>query len=192
LVVICLSNYSTGSLSESNDSSTDSNSDREAESELDDRPVQKKRKIDNAQVRTVRDDLLAIDDLILEDPDGQDPHDESTKLLATAGDDEPKDGELEENNNIISVPQSHENDRPYSPYATPPPAVPTDTAPQELVAAIDDQSAIPAAAAWMKSALDVPGKTLQVADVADDKQEWEVCDIVGKEDVDGVPHYWVQ
>jgi hypothetical protein len=25
-----------------------------------------------------------------------------------------------------------------------------------------------------------------------DKQEWEICDIVGKEDVDGVPHYWVQ
>ena len=26
----------------------------------------------------------------------------------------------------------------------------------------------------------------------DDKQEWEVCDIIGKEDVDGVLHYWVQ
>jgi hypothetical protein len=26
----------------------------------------------------------------------------------------------------------------------------------------------------------------------DDKQEWEVCDIIDKEDVDGVPHYWVQ
>ena len=31
-----------------------------------------------------------------------------------------------------------------------------------------------------------------VAEVANDKQEWEICDIVGKEDVDGVPHYWVQ
>jgi len=28
-----------------------------------------------------------------------------------------------------------------------------------------------------------------VAEVADNKQEWEICDIVGKEDVDGVPHY---
>ena len=28
--------------------------------------------------------------------------------------------------------------------------------------------------------------------MANDKQEWEICDIVGKEDVDGVPHYWVQ
>jgi hypothetical protein len=48
LVVICLSNYSTGKLSESHDSSTDSDSDKEAESELDNRLAQKKRKIDNA------------------------------------------------------------------------------------------------------------------------------------------------
>lgn len=32
----------------------------------------------------------------------------------------------------------------------------------------------------------------QVAEVADGKQEWEICNIVGKEDVDGEPHYWVQ
>ena len=31
-----------------------------------------------------------------------------------------------------------------------------------------------------------------MAEVANDKQEWEIYDIVGKEDVDGVPHYWVQ
>jgi hypothetical protein len=43
----------------------------------------------------------------------------------------------------------------------------------------------------MKTALDDPGRPPQVA-VADNKQEWEICDIVGKEDVDGVPHYWVQ
>jgi hypothetical protein len=71
--------------------------DREAESEHDDRPAQKKRKIDNAQARTVRDGLLAIDDLILEGPDcqdgGRDPYNESMKLLATAVGDEPIDGE---------------------------------------------------------------------------------------------------
>jgi hypothetical protein len=44
----------------------------------------------------------------------------------------------------------------------------------------------------MKSALDDFGRTPQVAEVADNKQEWEICDIVGKEVVDGVPHYWVQ
>ncbi len=26
----------------------------------------------------------------------------------------------------------------------------------------------------------------------DDAQEWEICDIIGMEDVDGVLHYWVQ
>jgi len=40
----------------------------------------------------------------------------------------------------------------------------------------------------MKSTLDDPEQPPQVA-VADNKQEWEICDIVGKEDVDGVPHY---
>jgi hypothetical protein len=43
----------------------------------------------------------------------------------------------------------------------------------------------------MKSTLNDPEQPLQVA-VADNKQEWEICDIVSKEDVDGVPHYWVQ
>src|ERR1700734_1421756 len=55
-------------------------------------PAQKKRKIYNPQARTVRDDLLAADNPILEGYDcqdpygGQDPYDESIKLLATAGD----------------------------------------------------------------------------------------------------------
>lgn len=46
--------------------------------------------------------------------------------------------------------------------------------------------------ALMKSALDDPGIPQQVAEVANDKQEWEICGIIDKEDVDGVPHYWVQ
>jgi hypothetical protein len=44
----------------------------------------------------------------------------------------------------------------------------------------------------MKSALDGPGIPQQVAEVVNDKQEWEICGIIYKEDVDGVPHYWVQ
>jgi hypothetical protein len=63
---------------------------------------------------------------------------------------------------------------------------------QEPVAAIDSRSATLAATALMKSALDDPAIPPQVAEVANDKQEWEICDIVDKEDVDGVPHYWVQ
>jgi len=41
----------------------------ESESEVDDGPSQKKRKIDNPQARTVRDGLLAVDNPILEGAD---------------------------------------------------------------------------------------------------------------------------
>jgi len=44
----------------------------------------------------------------------------------------------------------------------------------------------------MKSALGDPGIPQQVAEVANDKQEWEICVIIDKEDIDGVQHYWVQ
>jgi hypothetical protein len=59
---------------------------------------------------------------------------------------------------------------------------PTATAPYESVAAINSQSAT------LASTLDNPKQPLQVV-VADNKQEWEICDIVGKEDVDRVLHY---
>lgn len=64
-------------------------SESDSDSEAYDRPAQKKRKIDNPQARTVSDNLLAVDDPILEGSDcqdpygGQDPYDESMKLLAT-------------------------------------------------------------------------------------------------------------
>lgn len=54
MVVICSSNYSIGTLSESQDSSTNSDSesnsdsDSNSDSELDDRPVQKKRKANDS------------------------------------------------------------------------------------------------------------------------------------------------
>ena len=64
-------------------------------------------------------------------------------------------------------------------------------APQELVAAMDGQFTTLAATALMKYALDDPGIPQQV-EVANDKQEWEICGIIDKEDVDGVLHYWVQ
>ena len=41
----------------------------------------------------------------------------------------------------------------------------------------------------MIPALDDPEMPEQAVEVANDKQEWEVCDIISKEDVDGVPHY---
>ena len=84
----------------------------DGDSEVDDRPVQKKQKIDNPQAQTVRDGLLAIENPILEGTDcqdrygGQGLYDESMKLLATAGEDEPIDGGLEEDSDAISALQS--------------------------------------------------------------------------------------
>ena len=37
-----------------------------------------------------------------------------------------------------------------------------------------------------------PGMPQQVVEVANDKREWGIGDIIGKEGVDGVPHYRVQ
>ncbi len=96
------------SLSSIHKSKSESKSD--SNSEIDDRPAQKKQKIDNPQARTVRDDLLAVNDLILEDSDcqnpysGQDPYDESMKLLTTAGNDKPIDGRLKEDSDVINAP----------------------------------------------------------------------------------------
>jgi hypothetical protein len=59
---------------------------------------------------------------------------------------------------------------------------------QESVIAIDDQSASPSA----MPVLDNPGVPQQVVEVENDKQEWEICSIIDKEDIDDVPHYWVQ
>jgi hypothetical protein len=112
------------------------------------------------------------------------------KLLATAVVDEPVDGGLKEDSDVISSSQNHEN-RSQSLHMTPTLAAPAATAAQELLAALDGQPDIPAATSLMESTLDDPERPPQVA-VADDKQEWEICDIVGKEDIDGVPHYWVQ
>ena len=145
----------------------------------------------------MRDDLLAVDDPTLEGPDyqdhcgGQDSYGKSVKLLATAGDDESIDSGLKEDSDVINALQSHGNDRSQSPYIIPAPAAlatPAATAPQESAPAIDSLSATLALTTLMKSALDDPGRPPQVA-MADNEQEWEICDIVGKEDVNGVSRW---
>jgi hypothetical protein len=105
------------------------------------------------------------------------------KLLATALDDDSIDGGLGEDSKVINSSPSHENTS-QSLHMTPTPAA------QELPAALDGQPGILAAPSLMKSNLDDPEQPPQVV-AADDKQEWEICDIVGKEDINGVPHYWV-
>jgi hypothetical protein len=77
------------------------------------------------QARTVRDDLLAVDDLILEGSNYQDPYssqdsyDEAVKPLATAADDEPIDNRFKEDSDAISAPLSDENNKLQSPQLLP-------------------------------------------------------------------------
>ena len=117
-----------------------------------------------------------------QDPfNGQDPHDGAIKLLAAVC-----DGELEHNDSMDGGPKEDTNI-----MSAPQPATAAMVS-QESAAAIDGQSATLAATALMKSALGDPGIPQQVAEVANDKQEWEICGIIDKEDVDGVLHYWVK
>jgi hypothetical protein len=132
----------------------------------------------------VHDELLAADNTKSEYTngcqdsfDGQDPYDGAIKLLATVCGSELEhnvatDGSPKEDTNIMSAPQ---------------PAAAAVIC-QESVIAMDGQyttlrspSAIPAP--------DDPEMPELAVEVANDKQEWEICDIVGKEDVNGVPHY---
>jgi hypothetical protein len=128
----------------------------------------------------VQDELPVADDTESEytkgcqDPfNSQDPYDGAIKFLAAVCDGELEhndsmDGGLKEDTNIISAPQ---------------PATAAMVS-QEPVIAIDSPSTIPAS--------DDPRRPQQIVEVANDKKEWEICDIIGKEDVDGVLHYWVQ
>ena len=130
MLFACLS---TDSLSKSYNSSTNSNSNRKAGSKLDNRLVQKKQKINNTQVRTIKNNLLAIDNLILEGPDyqdyysSQDPYNKSIKLLATAVVDELLDSRLKKDSNIISLLQNYKN-KFQSLYIIPTLAAPAATA----------------------------------------------------------------
>jgi hypothetical protein len=113
-----------------------------------------------------------------QDPfDGQDPYDRAIKLLATAC-----GSELEHNDAIDGSPKEDTNIM---------------SAPQPATAAVicqklDSQSATLARGPSTIPAPDDPEMPEQAVEVANDKQEWEICDIIGKEDVDGAPHYWVQ
>jgi hypothetical protein len=113
-----------------------------------------------------------------QDPfDGQDPYDGAIKLLATVC-----GSELEHNDAMDGSPKEDTNIM---------------SAPQPATAAVvcqksDGQSATLARSPSTIPAPDDPEMPEQAVEVANDKQEWEICDIIGKEDVDGVPHYWVQ
>jgi hypothetical protein len=63
---------------------------------------------------------------------------------------------------------------------------------QESVIGIDGQSATLVRSSSTIPAPDDSKRPQQAVEIASDNQEWEICDIIGKEDVDGEPHYWVQ
>jgi hypothetical protein len=113
-----------------------------------------------------------------QDPfNSQDLYNRAIKLLAAIC-----DSELEHNNSMDSGPKEDTN------ITSVPQPAKVAMASQESVIAIDDQSASPLA----MPVLDDPGVPQQVVEVANDKQEWEICGIIDKEDIDGVLHYWVQ
>jgi hypothetical protein len=149
----------------------------------------------------VQDELPAVDDPELgctkdcQDPfSGHDPCDGAIKLLAAVCDNELErnnsmDGELKEDSDVINASQGPANAMSHSPHMTPAPAA---TVPQESAVAIYRQFAALAKSASTISESDDREMSEQAVEVANDKQEWEICDIIGKEDVDGVPRYWVQ
>jgi len=128
--------------------------------------------------RTVQDNTESEYTKGCQDPfDSQDPYDGAIKLLATVcgselAHNDPIDGSPKEDTNIMSAPQ------PATAAA--------------ICQKSDGQSATLAGSPSTIPALDGPEMLEQAVEVANDKQEWEICDIIGKEDVDGVPHYWVE
>lgn len=111
---------------------------------------------------------------------GQDPYDGAIRLLAAVC-----DGKLEHNDSMDSDPKD------TNIMSAPQPATAA-TVFQESVIGIDGQSATLVRSPSAIPAPDDPEMLEQAVEVATDKQEWEICDIIGKEDVDGEPHYWVQ
>jgi hypothetical protein len=61
-----------------------------------------------------------------------------------------------------------------------------------LVATIDVPPATLPATVLVESASNDYKTPLQVAEVADNKQEWKICSIINDKDVDGELHYLLQ
>jgi hypothetical protein len=92
------------------------------------------------------------------------------------------DGELEDNSSMDGRPKEDTN------ITSAPQLAKRAMVSPESEIAIDGQSASPSTI----PASDDSGMPRQVVEVANDKQEWEICGIIDHEDVDGVRHYWVQ
>lgn len=143
----------------------------------------------------MRDELPAADDPSLEGAkDCEDRYDEAIELLAATSNGElerdgSKNGEPKEDSDVVGVPQSGMNDRSHSPHMT---AAVAAAALQQSEVPIDGEVATLARTASMTYKSNDFAKSQQVAAVVDDNREWEIRDIIGKEDVDGVPHDLVE
>jgi hypothetical protein len=130
--------------------------------------------------RTLQDDTKSEYTKGCQDPfDGQDPYNRAIKFLATIC------SSKLEHNDMDSSPKEDTNIMSALQPAT------AAVICQESVTAMDGQSATLRSHSVIP-APDVPEMHGQAVEVANDKQEWEICDIVSKEEVNGVPHYWVQ
>jgi hypothetical protein len=69
-------------------------------------------------------------------------------------------------------------------------AAPAAATPQQLDIPTDGEASTFGRTASMTS---IPNDLAEPQAVveANDKQEWEICDIIGKEDIDGIVYYWV-
>jgi hypothetical protein len=122
----------------------------------------------------VQDKLLSANDTKLEYINScqnlfnsQDPYNKAIKLLTTVC-----GSKLKHNNAINSSPKEDTN---------------FIKSPQLATAAVIYQKSDGQSATLARSLLTIPA--LDDPEMPNNKQEWEVCDIISKEDVDGVLHY---
>jgi hypothetical protein len=141
------------------------------------------------------DQHLAIDDPFLERT--EDCQGEALQLLATVADSLPKscvskegdlkESNLEEKSDSLVMSCSGMKDKPRSPHIV---AIAAATPSWQSEVRTDGEVVVTARAASITSTLNGAARP-QVAE-GDSKQEWEIRDIIGKEDVDSVVHYLVE
>jgi hypothetical protein len=134
---------------------------------------------------------LAVDDPCLEGTeDYRDPYGEALQLLAAVAEGLPKGcvskgGDLEEKSGSFVTSCSGMKDKPRSHITATTAAAPSW---QSEVCTNGEVDARARAALISSTLSDAAGP--QVAEV-DSKQEWGIHGIIGKEEIDGMAHYWV-
>jgi hypothetical protein len=121
----------------------------------------------------------------------QDPDNEAIGPLTAIDDNEPEHDVCSDSPPIETSggrSQRSKNDRSHSPHMT---AAAAAASPQQPEALVGREVSVLAGSTSVASTLDDLTRLQEMAEV-DDKQEWEIDDIIDREDIDGVPHYWVE